>query len=203
MSSEYKNKRKTHTNKYITEAFWQLYAQKAIAQITVRELTQRAGVNRSTFYSHYLDMYDLLAKAEDALLEELGQLLDYQNQEQDPDSPLETIIDYYRRNIDKLSMLLGPTGDPAFASKVMERFIPVIMDHLGIDLNNEEAYCLLSFLVSGVLTYLAGWYHREKLFPPLENIHSVRRALIGGFESALSEHSADTERLFRFIHFDV
>lgn len=36
---------------------------------------RQAGVNRSTFYAHYLDKYDLLDKLEDELLNELEMLM--------------------------------------------------------------------------------------------------------------------------------
>ena len=48
------------TRKLLQEAFIALTVEKGFAAITVRDITQRARVNRSTFYRHYLDKYDLL-----------------------------------------------------------------------------------------------------------------------------------------------
>ena len=36
------------------------YYEKGFASVTVSDITERAMVNRSTFYRHYLDKYDLL-----------------------------------------------------------------------------------------------------------------------------------------------
>lgn len=41
------------------EAFMQLSAEKTIDKISIKELTMRAGINRSTFYAHFRDIYDL------------------------------------------------------------------------------------------------------------------------------------------------
>ena len=39
-----------HTKQNLIDAFWVLYCQKPLTQITVKEIVARAGYNRSTFY---------------------------------------------------------------------------------------------------------------------------------------------------------
>src|ERR1043165_5952074 len=48
------------TRKLLQQAFIELTVEKGFAALTVRDITERAMVNRSTFYRHYLDKYDLL-----------------------------------------------------------------------------------------------------------------------------------------------
>jgi len=48
------------TRNYIREAFQALLAEKSFKSITVREITERAEVNRATFYAHHKDKYELL-----------------------------------------------------------------------------------------------------------------------------------------------
>ena len=38
------------TRANLREAFWNLYAERPIERISVREITDRAGYNRATFY---------------------------------------------------------------------------------------------------------------------------------------------------------
>ena len=45
------------------EAFLQLLEKKEFAYITVKEICEKAGVNRSTFYLHYETVNDLLAES--------------------------------------------------------------------------------------------------------------------------------------------
>ena len=47
------------TNKMIIEAFIQLVEEKGYDQITVQDISQRAMINRATFYAHYKDKQDL------------------------------------------------------------------------------------------------------------------------------------------------
>jgi len=48
------------TRGYIREAFTVLLAEKSFKSITVKEITEKAEVNRATFYAHYEDKYALL-----------------------------------------------------------------------------------------------------------------------------------------------
>jgi len=48
------------TRKLLTQALIEGTVEKGFAALTVRDITRRAMVNRSTFYRHYLDKYDML-----------------------------------------------------------------------------------------------------------------------------------------------
>jgi AcrR family transcriptional regulator len=48
------------TRKLLTQALIEGTVEKGFAALTVCDITRRAMVNRSTFYRHYLDKYDLL-----------------------------------------------------------------------------------------------------------------------------------------------
>jgi AcrR family transcriptional regulator len=48
------------TRKLLQQALIEGTVEKGFAVLTVRDITERAMVNRSTFYRHYLDKYDLL-----------------------------------------------------------------------------------------------------------------------------------------------
>ena len=69
----YEKKRKK-TEKQIEDSLLQLMKEQTFESISIRQLIDLAEVNRSTFYRHYLDKYDLLEKREDRLL---GDLQDY------------------------------------------------------------------------------------------------------------------------------
>lgn len=47
------------TENAIKNAFIQLRAKKALEKITVKELCEKAYIHKSTFYSHYQDIYEL------------------------------------------------------------------------------------------------------------------------------------------------
>ena len=53
------NKRRRESRKKIEETFMELIQVQELPQITVSEICKRTGLNRTTFYSNYTDIYDL------------------------------------------------------------------------------------------------------------------------------------------------
>ena len=58
------DRRVKKTEKALAEALSTLLVNKKIQAITIRELTETADVHRSTFYTHYKDIYDLYDQLE-------------------------------------------------------------------------------------------------------------------------------------------
>ena len=44
------------TKRVIREAFVELLNERALSKITVKDITDRCGINRNTFYYHYQDV---------------------------------------------------------------------------------------------------------------------------------------------------
>lgn len=59
----------------IKEAFLTLLEEKPINKITVKELCEKADINRATFYTHFSDCFDLLEKIEGDILAEFERSL--------------------------------------------------------------------------------------------------------------------------------
>lgn len=59
------------TRRSITNAFLELRAKKPLEKITVRELCERAEINKSTFYAHFHDVYDLSDQLENKIIQNI------------------------------------------------------------------------------------------------------------------------------------
>ena len=68
------DRRVRRTKKMLTQALTQLMQEKQIKEITVKELTDLADMNRGTFYLYYRDVYDMLEKLEDSMFEALDSI---------------------------------------------------------------------------------------------------------------------------------
>lgn len=55
--------RVVRTRKHVIQALFELMQEKPFQKISVRDITERAMVNRSTFYAHFVDKYDLFTIA--------------------------------------------------------------------------------------------------------------------------------------------
>ena len=63
------------------EAFLELLEKKDFAYITVKEICERAGVNRSTFYLHYETINDLLAESTQHIIDQFMEAMPYNTSE--------------------------------------------------------------------------------------------------------------------------
>ena len=60
MAEQRQDRRVRRSKAQLRQALIQLLQEKPVEEITVRELTERADVNRGTFYSHYQNIYHML-----------------------------------------------------------------------------------------------------------------------------------------------
>lgn len=77
------NKRRRESQKKIEKAFIELLQSHTLKDITVSDIIKIAGVNRSTFYANYLDIFDLADKTRHNLEQDFSNLFadyDYLNE---------------------------------------------------------------------------------------------------------------------------
>lgn len=68
------NKRRRASQEKVEQAFITLIQKKDVSQITVTEIVQLAKINRSTFYSNYLDIIDLSEKVKSHMQQKIADL---------------------------------------------------------------------------------------------------------------------------------
>ena len=68
------NKRKKASMERIEKVFIELLQTKELNEISVSEICKRAGLNRTTFYANYADIYGLADAIRDKLENEVSEL---------------------------------------------------------------------------------------------------------------------------------
>ena len=77
------NKRRRESQEKIEKAFVELLQSREIKDITVSDIIKMTGLNRSTFYANYIDIFDLADKVREKLENDFGTLFadyDYFNE---------------------------------------------------------------------------------------------------------------------------
>ena len=77
------NKRRRDSQEKIERAFIELLQTREIREITVSDLIKATGLNRSTFYANYMDIFDLADKTREKLENDFSNLFadyDYMNE---------------------------------------------------------------------------------------------------------------------------
>lgn len=120
-------KRKTSTKKYIKIAFTELLKEKGIEGLTVMDIARKAGINRGTFYSHYVDKYELMEKLEMGISYDLQQIL-LRSDKSNLNDPIELIpyplileaLIYVKNDFAFISAIAGKGGDSQFIEMIKD-----------------------------------------------------------------------------------
>ncbi|MDR3308056.1 MAG: TetR/AcrR family transcriptional regulator [Coriobacteriales bacterium] len=125
------DRRSMRSKRMLREAFAQLIEECGLDGFSISDLTERADLNRGTFYAHYKDKDDLLHCSENEIIDSLGdferrmkevtlrELLTVVATGRPPYVAVE-LFDVLREHGVLLRVLLGPRGDAAFQVRLRE-----------------------------------------------------------------------------------
>ncbi|MHB1394173.1 MAG: TetR/AcrR family transcriptional regulator [Clostridia bacterium] len=158
---------KSQTKQNLIDAFWTLYCEKRIEKITVKDITNRAGYNRGTFYEYFKDVYDILEHIENSLLPTLNELPPISIRSEMLGMPMDAFFELYKNNNKYYSVLLGDSGDPSFASKLKNSIKPIIMKEFTNepDVNEKELDYILEYTLSAMIGIMSYWFRQKDKLP--------------------------------------
>ena len=161
------DRRVRRTKKLLTQALTQLLQEKQINEITVKELTDLADMNRGTFYLYYKDMFDMLEKIEDGMFEALDAIIslhEHDDVSQQTKPILLDLFDFIEENQEVCRVLLSPHGDMNFLHRLNEvvrekclKAWPDIRKEKG-EADFDYHY---SFVVFGCAGIIRAWVNRN------------------------------------------
>ncbi|WP_240508098.1 TetR-like C-terminal domain-containing protein [Virgibacillus indicus] len=149
-----------------------LLKEKQISAITVKELCELADINRSTFYTHYSDHYDLLTQIEDELIEDMNMYLSAYNFEKEKETlqMTEKLLEYLATRKEECQTLLNKNADSSFQEKVKAVAHRYIMKNLieANHLDKSLSEYLSAFIVSGSIQMMKLWMEKGMEKSPKE-----------------------------------
>ena len=161
------DRRVRRTKKLLTQALTQLLQEKQINEITVKELTDLADMNRGTFYLYYKDMFDMLEKIEDGMFEALDEIVslhEHCDVSQQTKPILLDLFHFIEENQEMCRVLLSPHGDMNFLHRLNEvvrekclKAWPDIRKEKG-EADFDYHY---SFVVFGCAGIIRAWVNRN------------------------------------------
>ncbi len=143
-----------------------------LSRVTVTAVTERAGVTRRTFYSHYRDIPDLVNQIEEETIAELRPFLARvcESHLDDLRAAIEAcepapgsveLLSAIRERGSYLRPLLGEGGDPAFAERIKDMAHDVVAARAldGIDVRAIGTFFdyYLTFAISAEVGVLLRW----------------------------------------------
>ena len=180
------DRRVRRTRTLLTRGLIQLMKEKDIKEISVKELSDLADINRGTFYLHYTDIYDLLKNIEDELFQEFNAILDRTltgaPDKHDPEATLREIFLLLHRNQDTARVMMSPHGDLAFVNRlkhlVQERICQFLMHPHS---TNHHTY-REAFAISGCIGVIETWLNQPAPQTPEEMAKLCSHMLLKGLD---------------------
>lgn len=174
------------------EALLELLEKKDFAYITVKEICEKAGVNRSTFYLHYETIDDLLTESAQHIIRQLVESM--------PCDTVEFLEKLPKRPLEELYLITPEYLTPYLTFiKEHRRVFRVTLEQASV-LKMEEAYSALSchvftpilnrflvpsadrkymmpFYIQGLIAIINEWL-RDDCRDPVEHVVSVMRMCV-------------------------
>ncbi len=179
------DRRVKRTRDMLRKGLAHLLEEKNIQEITVSELVDYVDINRSTFYLHYKDIYDLLEHIEREIVDEITLAMEevpFDPMKGDQNYPLiDRIFHILYENKEICNALLGPHGDYAFVigiEKIIEN-ATIESFYEKYPENIEDINYIYSFCITGCAGLIKTWLAGENQDTP-EHIAYLIHKLIEG-----------------------
>jgi AcrR family transcriptional regulator len=189
------------THKFLQEAMIELITEKGFDTLTVGDIAERAMINRATFYRHYQDKYDLVAKIFEETANELVENMKPFNKDtgqSETENPPEIWIQFFGHVSEHARLyraMLGKNGSSWFAARMHEHIIKIMLEQerrwkqpmefsYQIDpaMPRELPAMQLSHVLIGTIVW---WLESEKSFTPRQMATWFHRFAFYGYLAAL------------------
>lgn len=175
------------------KAFLELLEKKDFSYITVKEICEKAGVNRSTFYLHYETIDDLLSESVEYMNEHF---LTFMRKDSDAfmnriqDRPIDELnlitpdylrpyLSYVKENRRLFLTAMKRSNDLRLNDNYNKMFRYVftpILERFGIPLSDRQY--LLTFYINGIMAIITEWLDKD-CTDDIEHIISIIQLCIG------------------------
>lgn len=177
------NRRTAYTRSMIRSTFFELLKEKELSKINVREICERADINRSTFYRHYVDINDLMQSIENDFVAEINHQIEQMNPDSF-DAAILGIFEVVRRNSDLCNYLLNCELRRNFLASLFienrertfikwKKFFP--------EITNEQFQWMYVAFFNGIVGVIAEWTRAGLKDDPKEVVQFVTSIYFNGF----------------------
>lgn len=191
MKKNMEDRRKRKTRSALQKELIELLKVKDIHSISVREISDRADINRGTFYLHYKDVYDMVSKIENELFNQFNQILDKNNECYNINDPYKLLLDIYTFLFERkelVQVLLGKHGDFNFLQRLKDLFKERI--EFVWEINSIKKYNIIyytSFITNSIMGLIDTWVNYDDEKSPEEMAKLSTHIIIQGIEIFTSD----------------
>ena len=172
-------------------AFWKLYEKKELEKISIRELCQTAGYNRTTFYVYYDDIYDLLDKAIESIFlpirEEIIRRIDFSRALQ-VSAFGEIFLQALRKEDTHIELLFKRHHYLLLGEKLKKEWMALLREkYSGREVDFSFLEYVLEYQLSAVMGVIKYWLQTGKKLSQQELVRRIYRISEKGVFSIVRE----------------
>lgn len=172
-------------------AFWKLYERNEIEKISIRELCQTAGYNRTTFYVYYDDIYDLLDKAIESIFlpirEEIIRRIDFSRALQ-VSAFGEIFLQALRKEDTHIELLFKRHHYLLLGEKQKKEWMALLREkYSGREVDFSFLEYVLEYQLSAVMGVIKYWLQTGKKLSQQELVRRIYRISENGVFSIVRE----------------
>jgi AcrR family transcriptional regulator len=167
------------TRRRVIDCLFELMAERPIEQIRIVELCALAHINRSTFYNHFCDIYDVREKCEDEIIEVAQSLLPALMKGvvfEKELAPVQSIVLQLEPCAEYLNILLNG-GDPEFLVRLRAVAYDALLEILPIKRFSERQEYVFDAIVDMESGLIGRWLANGRSLP-LSDLLIIIRMLI-------------------------
>lgn len=157
------------TKMLLQDSFLDLLAHKPVAKITVKELCEKAEVNRATFYAHYRDIFNLYEEIERGLAQTIMHSLSTTMAERSLSTFSTEICRIIVANERSCRAIFGEYSDPEFPLRIVETLregsIALWRDERP-SASEAELDRFYTFMANGCLAVVRAWVQNDMAESP-------------------------------------
>jgi AcrR family transcriptional regulator len=184
--AEKTDRRITYTKMVLKQSLLELLRERPIEKITVKDICERADINRGTFYTHFSDPYDLLQQIENELFSEILEYIESSLKAEAISALLGMIFESILKNSDLCKVLFSDYGDKEFLRRVItiarevsmrewQKMIPSVTD--------EEMEILYLFYANGCIAIIQHWVTSGMKESPEELSTMIEKLSLNGLSA--------------------
>ncbi len=151
----------------LKNALIELLSQKNIRQVSIKEICEKAGINRTTFYKYYQDEYDLFNEIEKDFLNLIRTKL---GESDDDFNSLTVLLNEIYENPNVAKVFISSNIDKDLPQKIfsMPEISYTIKKHLKRKMSEEVFNRLMLFIFNGGFALIVDWVNKDFDISPKE-----------------------------------
>ena len=160
------DRRTAMTKRMLKDALTELLRETDIYHVSIRELCEKADVNRTTFYKYYGSQFDLLTDMENDLLSFLSKTIT--EHVTNTEKIIETACEYLEKHYEFVRLIINNNVDPLFPQKLfsLDAMREATLKEYYGKYDDSTIQYLFNYITYGAYRIICMWLCKEQRESP-------------------------------------